>query len=187
MKERLEKYWEAFGDQGPAGRDLKLNLSKAIESSALEESEAVLAVVALATAAGDRRLEQLATERLRELDFTAEQITEARSSAGLVGMLNMYYRFKHLLSHTDPTAMERYKNAGLRMTALAKPALGKARYEMLAFAVSVLNGCEMCLVAHEKTLKAEGVSEEKIHDLARLAATVFGLSRIAVQNLDLAQ
>jgi AhpD family alkylhydroperoxidase len=36
----------------------------------------------------------------------------------------------------------------------------------------------MCLVAHEKTLKAEGVSEDKIHDLARLAATVWGLSRL---------
>jgi alkyl hydroperoxide reductase subunit D len=178
MKERLERYWEAFGELGPAGRDLKLNLAKAFDGSSLEESEAALATVALAASAGDRRLQSLAEERLRELDFTQEQLQEARTAAALVGMLNMYYRFKHLLSHTDPTAMERYKNAGLRMTALAKPALGKARYEMLAFAVSVLNGCEMCLVAHEKTLKAEGVSEEKIHDLARLAATVWGLSRL---------
>jgi alkyl hydroperoxide reductase subunit D len=178
MKERLESYFEALGDLGPAGRDLKLNLAKAFESSSLGEQDAALATAALAAAAGDRRLQALAEERLRELDFSQEQIQEARTSAALVGMLNMYYRFKHLLSHTDPTAMERYKNAGLRMTALAKPALGKARYEMLAFAVSVLNGCEMCLVAHEKTLKAEGVSDEKIHDLARLAATVFGVSRL---------
>lgn len=178
MKERLERYFEALGELGPAARDLKLNLSKGIEGSSLGEPDAVLVVVALAAAAGDRKLQDLAEERLKELDFTAEQIVEARTSAGLVGMLNMYYRFKHLLSHTDPTAMERYKNAGLRMMALAKPALGKARYEMLAFAVSVLNGCEMCLVAHEKTLKAEGVTDEKIHDLARLAATVFGVSRL---------
>ena len=178
MKERLERYWEALGELGPTGRDLKLNLAKAFEGSSLEESEAVLATVALAASAGERRLQVLAEERLRELDFTQEQIQEARASAALVGMLNMYYRFKHLLSHTDPTAMDRYKNAGLRMTALAKPALGKARYEMIAFAVSVLNGCEMCLVAHEKTLKAEGVGDDKIHDLARLAATVWGISRL---------
>lgn len=178
MKERLDTYWEAYGDLGTAGRDLKLNLAKAFDGSTLEESEAVLALVALCASSGNFGLQVLAEERLRELDFTQEQIQEARTSAALVGMLNMYYRFKHLLSHTDPSAMDRYKNAGLRMTALAKPALGKARYEMLAFAISVLNGCEMCLVAHEKTLKAEGVADEKIHDLARLAATVWGISKL---------
>lgn len=178
MKGRLETYFEALGELGTAGRDLKLNLTKALEGSSLDVSEATLAVVALGAASGNFGLQALAEEKLKELDFTEEQILEARTAGALVGMLNMYYRFKHLLSHSDPTASERYKNAGLRMTALAKPALGKTRYEMLAFAVSVLNGCETCLVAHEKVLRAEGVPDEKIHDLARLAATVWGTSRL---------
>ena len=45
------------------------------------------------------------------------------------------------------------------MTALARPLIGKERFEMLSFAVSVLNGCEACTRAHEKALKDAGVSE----------------------------
>jgi alkyl hydroperoxide reductase subunit D len=65
------------------------------------------------------------------------------------------------------------------MTALARPVLGKERFEMLAFTVSVLNGCETCTRAHEKTLKDAGVSSEKIHDLARIASIVKGLSYLS--------
>ena len=49
---------------------------------------------------------------------------------------------------------------------------------MLSFTVSVLNGCEACIKAHEKTLKDAGVVVEKIHDLARIAAVVKGLKAL---------
>lgn len=68
--------------------------------------------------------------------------------------------------------------AGLRMTALARPTLGKERFEMLAFAVSVLGGCEMCVRSHERVLREAGVSIDKVHDLARLAAVVRGLKTL---------
>jgi lipoyl-dependent peroxiredoxin subunit D len=46
---------------------------------------------------------------------------------------------------------------------------------MLAFAVSVVNGCESCVRAHEKTLRDGAVSTDKLHDLARLSAVLKAL------------
>ncbi|MGH9857599.1 MAG: carboxymuconolactone decarboxylase family protein, partial [Acidobacteriota bacterium] len=54
------------------------------------------------------------------------------------------------------------------MAALARPVLGKERFEMLAFALSVLNGCESCIRSHEQVLRNAGLAD-KLHDLARLA------------------
>jgi len=90
-----------------------------------------------------------------------------------MAMLNTYYRFRHFVHKDDD-----YRVAGLRMTALAKPQLGKERFEMLALAVSVLNGCESCVRSHEQVLRDAGVGADKIHDLARLASVVKALTTL---------
>jgi len=151
-------------------RDLKLNLRRLIEESSLTPQESTLALLACATAVDHRSLVSHSRERLVALEFSTEQIQEGAEVAALMGMLNYYYRFKHMLDKD-----EEYKTAGLRMTSMARPALGKELFEMLAFAVSVINGCENCVKAHENVLRESGVSVDKVHDLARLAAVVNGL------------
>lgn len=151
-------------------RDLRLNLKRLLEEGALAREEAMLALLALATSAADERLDAYARDQLPQLGFDAEQVREASESAAIMAMLNVYYRFRHMIDND-----EEYRAAGLRMTALARPALGKERFEMLAFAVSVLNGCESCIRSHERALRDAGIGVEKIHDLARLAAVVKGL------------
>jgi alkyl hydroperoxide reductase subunit D len=152
-------------------RDLKLNLNKFLESGTLSREDAHLALLSAATAVKDPSLAAYATEQLQTLGFNSDQIRETRESAAIMGMLNTYYRFRHFLGNPDE-----YRVAGLRMTALARPVIGKERWEMLAFTVSVLNGCETCTKAHEKALKDTGISTDKIHDLARIASVVKGLS-----------
>jgi lipoyl-dependent peroxiredoxin subunit D len=154
-------------------KDLKLNLAKVLEGGALAADEAHLALLAAAVSVDQEGLAGLAVRRLEQLGVSEDNIREAKESAAIVGMLNTYYRFRHFLGNPDE-----YRTPGLRMTALARPALGKERFEMLAFAVSVLNGCETCTRAHEKTLRDAGVAVEKIHDLARLAAVVKGLKAL---------
>jgi len=155
-------------------RDLKLNLNKFLDSGSLSREDAHLAVLAAATSVKNDALAAYATQQLQTHGFTEDEIREARESAAVVGMLNTYYRFRHFLG-----SPEEYRVAGLRMTALARPVLGKERFEMLAFTVSVLNGCETCTRAHEKTLRDSGVTAEKIHDLARIASIVKGLSYLS--------
>jgi alkyl hydroperoxide reductase subunit D len=155
-------------------RDLRLNLKRLLEEGALARDEATLALLALATAVNDERLSAHARDELAQLGFNAEQVREASEGAAIMAMLNVYYRFRHMIDND-----EEYRAAGLRMTALARPALGKERFEMLAFTISVLNGCESCIRSHEHALREAGVSVDKVHDLARLAAVVRGLSVLA--------
>jgi alkyl hydroperoxide reductase subunit D len=156
-------------------KDLKLNLTKFLDGATLSREESHLALLAAATSVELPRLAAFATEQLQSLGFGADEIREARESAAIMGMLNTYYRFRHFLGNSED-----YRVAGLRMTALSKPVLGKERFEMLAFTVSVINGCEACTQAHEKTLRQAGVASEKVHDLARIAAVAKGLKALSL-------
>ena len=171
----IEKLEQLLGEpQTAVARDLSLNLKRLLTESALKAEEAPLALLATAMSVGHQALAQFAEQELTANGMAAESIREAKESAAIMGMLNTYYRFRHMIAKDDD-----YRTAGLRMTALAKPVLGKERFEMLAFAVSVLNGCENCIRSHEKVLRDAGVAAEAVHDLARMAAVVKGLAALA--------
>lgn len=151
-------------------KDLRLNLKRILGEGALSPEEGQMALLALARSAEHEDLQNFAAQALKTLGVSEEHINEARESAALMGMLNTYYKFRSMVADES-----HYKTAGLRMTALAKPALGKERFETLAFAVSVFNACPTCVRSHEQVLVDAGFSRDKIHDLARMAAVVKGL------------
>jgi alkyl hydroperoxide reductase subunit D len=158
-------------------RDLKLNLQQLLESQNLGTATAHLALLALATANRNEELQQKAAEVLKQNDVPAAQIREASELAGLMGMLNIYYRFRHMIKDAQGEAAgEKYKRTGLRMNSMSKPDMPHQVYEMISFALSIHNGCEMCITAHEKKSMELGASEEQLHDLARLAAVVKGVT-----------
>jgi lipoyl-dependent peroxiredoxin subunit D len=164
-----------LGERSTAvSRDLRLNLQRLLTEGALNPTESALALLATATSVEHSGLIVHARETLAELGVAKDHVLEAEECAAIMGMLNTYYRFRHFVGKEED-----YKTAGLRMTALAKPVLGKEQFEMLAFAVSAINGCENCVKAHEKTLRDHGVSVDKIHDLARLASVVKGLKTLS--------
>ena len=72
-----------------------------------------------------------------------------------------------------------YQRAGLRMNSLSKPLNGEDKFEMMAFSVSVVNGCPTCVSSHEKALTDVGVGRDQIHDLARLASVIKGVSALS--------
>ena len=168
------------GRASTIARDLTLNLKRVLGESALDPTEAALALLATTVSCDDRALSTLAREWLTHLGVSADEILEASESAAMMKMLNTYYRFRHTLKEGQGEAVESALGpASLRMTALAKPKLGKERFEMLALAVSVLNGCSTCINAHEQVLRTGGVDVKKIHDLARLASVVAALQTLA--------
>lgn len=156
-------------------RDLHLNFKKVMEDSPLDEQERHLNLLAIGTALHNSAMTEFATSSLKELGVADEMILEAKESAAIMGMLNTYYKFK---SYLDPQVLESYSRAGLRMNALMKPVNGKARFEQMAFSVSVVNGCPTCVSSHEKALTQVGVTPDKIHDLARLASISKGLAML---------
>lgn len=159
-------------------RDLSLNVKKLLEDSSLEPKEAFMNLAALARSLHWRELEQMTGAYLKELGLSEAEIEECYECAAIMGMLNTYYKFKSYLT-PEVLADSAFQRAGLRMNALSKPLNGKQNFEMMAFSVSVLNGCQSCVVSHEKALTDLGVARDKTHDLARLASVVKGLSGLS--------
>lgn len=173
----IDAFDAAMADrESSVAKDLKLNFKRAVTDSALSAEEAALAVISFARSSGlDAILGESAHRAALDLGLAPELVREAEESAAIMGMLNVYYRFRHFVDK-EPGAAEAYGAAKLRMQSLAQPAMGKERFELLAIGVSMINGCEKCVVSHEKALMQMGVTREKIHDIARLAASVQGLA-----------
>lgn len=175
--EQLEEFLNASWGEPTSSvqRDLYLNLTKLLSDSPLEETVRYFILLSVARSLNQPAIEKFAKSQLSRLDISDELQREAQESAAIMGMLNTYYKFKGYL---PGTVAGDYQRTGLRMQSLAKPHVGKETFEMMAFAVSVVNGCPQCIVSHEKALRDYSIEPDKIHDLARLAAVVKGLSTL---------
>ena len=98
-----------------------------------------------------------------------------------MGMNNVFYRFRHMIGK------EVYgtKPARLRMNRLVKTAGSRTDFELYCLAVSAINGCGTCVIAHEKTVLEGGLTEDQVHDAVRIAATVHGAA-VALEAADTA-
>ena len=78
-----------------------------------------------------------------------EAANAARAAAAVMAMNNVYYRFTHLAGNQE------YRNmpAKLRMNVIGAPGIDKIDFELFSLAVSAINGCGMCIDAHEAVLK----------------------------------
>lgn len=161
------------GKESPHQRDMKLNFSKYFSDSQLSPKEAGLITLACAESVNSPKLIAFTTNHLNANGATPEEIQEARDAGSIMGVMNCFYRFRHWVDK------ETYKKpAGLRMNIMARPVTGKATFEMMALAVSVINGCEACVKSHEESVLKHEVSEDKVYDLVRLASIVKGLEPI---------
>jgi alkyl hydroperoxide reductase subunit D len=148
-------------------RDLKLNLSALAAEPALTAQQRAGTFVAAALASRNREVTEAI---LAELGGGMEPgaLAAAKAAAAIMGMNNVYYRFTHLVGAPDYRTMP----ARLRMNVMARPGVDKADFELWSLAVSAINGCGMCMDAHEKVLRESGVSAEAIQAAVRIAATV---------------
>jgi alkyl hydroperoxide reductase subunit D len=85
-----------------------------------------------------------------------------------MAMNNVYYRFVHLASAPDYKSLP----AKLRMNVIGRPGVEKVDFELWSLAVSAINGCGMCIDAHEQVLRQAGVGVEAIQASVRIAAVV---------------
>jgi alkyl hydroperoxide reductase subunit D len=153
-------------------RDLKLNVGSVLKSKHITAKECVL--LALAVAVNEKNNVLITSfEKLSEKEgATAEEIAEAHACTSLLSLNNVFYRFRHYM-HGN----EYYNNtpAGVRMSIMMTPALGKEFFELMSIVVSALNGCQQCVTSHEQSVKHLGTSEARIYDAVRLAAVIRSL------------
>jgi alkyl hydroperoxide reductase subunit D len=158
-------------------RDLKLNLGTVLTpAGAPGLSERQIWAVALSSAAASRNPAfTREIETLARAHLDAAHVQAAHAAAAIMGMNNVYYRFLHLVED------EEYKQlpARLRMNVIGNPGIDKFDFELLSLAVSVINGCGTCVIAHERQLRQHGMGREAIQSAVRIAATVHAVARAA--------
>lgn len=153
-------------------KDLKVNVSNALNFPNLNKKESTL--LALGAAINDknkvliRSFEQLA----RENGANDLEIADVYACVSLLSTNNIFYRFRHF------TQKEYYETApaGIKMSIMMNPVIGKEFFELVSLAISALNGCELCVNSHEDSLIKLGASEARIYDAIRLVAIIRGLS-----------
>jgi lipoyl-dependent peroxiredoxin subunit D len=157
-------------------RDLALNLGSVLTSagaSGLSERQIWAVALASAAASGNaafcRSVQALAT---RHLD--AAHVSAAHAAAAVMAMNNVYYRFLHLVQDEEYAKLP----ARLRMNVIGNPGIAKADFELLALAVSAINGCGSCVASHERQLRAHGLTREAVQSAVRIAATVHAVARV---------
>lgn len=163
LKNRLPDY----------AKDIKLNVSSLGRETVLDEQKKLGCFLASAYAVGQPEVVQ---DILAEVDgkLSAEALSAAKAAAAIMGMNNVYYRFVHLAAAKDYKTLP----AKLRMNVIANPGVDKADFELWSLAVSAINGCGMCIDAHEAELRKAGLTSEQVQAGVRIASTVNAASAI---------
>ena len=154
----------------PYAKDLRLNLNSVLsEGGAPGLTMKQIGAVALASSIAAQHVPLTrAIETFAAAQLDATELDGVRSAAAMMGMTNVYYRFTHLVANKEYETLR----ASLRMNVMANPGIEKTSFEAASLAASAINGCGMCLDAHEKTLRQHGVSAQGVQSIVRIASVV---------------
>lgn len=147
-------------------RDLSMNWKGVLTSSILTEKETALLGLSLAVNAKESELITFFSDLADEKQASASEKADAVACAAMLTANNVFYRFRHFMNDPNYDGLP----ARLRMQAMMNPSCGKELFELMSLAVSAVNGCEKCVVAHEHSLRELGASREKIWEGVRFAA-----------------
>jgi lipoyl-dependent peroxiredoxin subunit D len=153
-------------------KDLKINVGNVLNNNQhLNRKEALL--LALATAINERfvPLQESFGGLAREAGATDAEIAEIVACTSLMNTNNVFYRFRHFIRK------DFYDNqpAGIKMSIMANPVLGKEFFELVSLVISSINGCEMCVSSHERSVLQHNSSESRVLEGVRLGAVIKGL------------
>jgi alkyl hydroperoxide reductase subunit D len=157
-------------------RDLKLNLSSVLTpQGAPGLNERQIAAIALATSIASRNTALAnAVGEWAGAHLDDAHVNAARAAAAIMGMNNIYYRFLHLVEDAEYQRLP----ARLRMNVIGNPGIDKLDFELLSLAVSAVNGCGMCITAHEKKLREGSITREAIQSAVRIAAVIHAVAGV---------
>ena len=91
-----------------------------------------------------------------------------------MGMNNIFYRFRHLSTNPKYAGMP----ARLRMQTIRSHGSDPVDFELWCLAVSAINGCGVCVDAHEHVLREKGIGEETVLAAVRIASVVHALAAV---------
>lgn len=155
-------------------KDQKLNLGSLTRSTELNEQQLWGTLLATAAATQNDTVFSEISEEAKE-HLSDEAFEAALGAATVMAMNNVGYRAKSWLG--DDYAQVKF---GLRMNIIAKPGVEKADFELWSLAVSSMNGCEHCTIAHDKTVREEGLTKEQVWEAVKVAAVVQAIAQVTM-------
>ena len=154
-------------------KDIRLNVGSLLNETQLSDQRKYGTLLACAHGSGYKPLVEAAEAECAP-KLSPEAANAARAAAAVMAMNNVYYRSLHLLSNPEYRTLP----ARLRMNVLANPGVDKVDFELWSTAVSAINGCGMCLDAHEAELRKHGVAATQVQAALRIASVVNAVSRV---------
>jgi|GEM_PF-48863 len=153
-------------------KDLKLNVSSVLGNSNMTRKEALLLALSVAINEKNVTLIEAFEDMARKEGASEAEIGETFACTSLMNANNVFYRFRHFMDGIDY-----YNNqpAGLRMSIMMNPVMGKGLFELMSLVISAVNGCQRCVTSHEHSVKEQGASEARIFDAIRLASVIKSL------------
>ena len=154
-------------------KDIKLNLSSLTNEDTLNAQQFWGTALASAMATNNTFvINEVAMQAAQNMDAGA--MNAAKAAAGIMAMNNIYYRFVHLASNKEYQTMQ----AKLRMNIIANPGVDKQDFELWSLAVSAINGCGMCIDAHEAELVKNGMGKPEIQAAVRIASVIHAAANV---------
>ncbi len=151
-------------------KDLKLNLGSLATEPGLTVQQRAGTFIASALAARNAEVTRAVGAEFGP-QLSADALSAAKAAAAIMGMNNVYYRFTHLVGGEYPRLPAR-----LRMNIMARPGVDKVDFELWSLAVSAINGCGMCMEAHERVVVQAGLGREQVQAAVRIAAVVHAVA-----------
>lgn len=161
-----------------AARDIKLNLQSVLQAATLSVPQTWGTAVACALAVRNPQLTAAVLADARAAGVEEGTLEDARAAAILMGMNNVYYRFRHSIGKEAYSQ----KPARLRMLRLNQVSSNKGDMDLFCFAVSAVSFCQACMNSHEEELLKHGLTEDHAHDAVRIAA-VINATAVALESL----
>ncbi len=147
-------------------KDLRLNLSTLAGEEILNPQQKWGTFYAAALATGNAEIIN-GIESEAALHLSTEAMNAARSAAAIMAMNNVYYKFAGMMGEAYQALP-----AKLRMNVIGNPGVDKIDFELWSLAVSAMNGCQYCVIAHEAKVIAGGLTREQVQASVRIAAVV---------------
>jgi lipoyl-dependent peroxiredoxin subunit D len=153
-------------------KDLKINVSNVLNNTQyLNKKEALLLAFAVAVNEKFDLLKESFRTQAQDAGATDAELAEVIACTSLMNANNIFYRFRHIVKKDFYTNQP----AGIKMSIMMNPVLGKEFFELVSLVISSINGCEMCITSHEQSILQHGGSESRVFEGVKLGAIIKSL------------
>lgn len=152
-----------------AAKDFKLNISTVLGSSNFNRKETSLLALSVAVNQKNDVLVNAFEQLARKEGASDEELAETHACVSVMAANNVFYRFRHYM---HDVAYYNSQPAGMRMSVMMNPVMGKELFEMMSLVISAVNGCEQCVTSHEHSVKQHGATEARVYDAIKLGAVI---------------